>query len=111
MVCRSPRDKAMSHTLHEAALRTHEFLGLRKNDVAFDKYGAIVYVRPSSDVSGVRTLAPEASLESGRKAGEYYLFDLKGPEDVPGLISDLAGRGAKIREVREMQNPLEELFR
>ena len=60
---------------------------------------------------GVRTLGPEAALESGTKEGDYYLFVLKGPEEVPGLIGDLTGKGVKIREIREMQNPLEELFR
>ncbi|HVB95496.1 MAG TPA: hypothetical protein VND41_02705 [Nitrososphaerales archaeon] len=42
---------------------------------------------------------------------DYHLFDLKGPEDVPRSISDLTEECVKIREVREMQNPLEGLFK
>ena len=59
---------------------------------------------------GVRTLAPEPSLASEREEGDLYLFELKGPEDVPGLIERLMADGVKIREIREMENPLEELF-
>ncbi len=44
-VCRSVRDRAMCETLYEGAFRPHEFLGLRKSDVAFDEFGAIVYIR------------------------------------------------------------------
>ncbi len=43
--CRSVRDRAMCETLYEGAFRPHEFLGLRKSDVAFDELGAVVYIR------------------------------------------------------------------
>ena len=43
--CENIRDKALIETLYETACRPHEFLGLRKSDVSFDEYGAIVYVR------------------------------------------------------------------
>jgi hypothetical protein len=74
-------------------------------------FGRIDEIRTQVYTVGVRTLTPDQSLESGRKEGDYYLFDLKGPEEVPDLISGLSARGAKIREVKEMQNPLEELFK
>ena len=35
----------LSKTAYESACRPHEFLGLRKSDIAFDDYGAILYVR------------------------------------------------------------------
>jgi hypothetical protein len=60
---------------------------------------------------GVRTLSPDPALETQKKDGDYYVFDLKGPEEVPALIGRLASSGVLIREVREMQNPLEELFK
>jgi integrase/recombinase XerD len=43
--CTNLRDKALSKTAYESACRPHEFLGLRKSDIAFDDYGAILYVR------------------------------------------------------------------
>ncbi len=53
--CTSPRDKALSSTAYEAALRPHELLRLRKNDVMFDEYGAVVYVRPATTESNAKT--------------------------------------------------------
>lgn len=44
-VCENLRDKALVETLYESACRPQEFLGLRKCDVSFDEFGAIVYVR------------------------------------------------------------------
>lgn len=53
--CTSLRDKALSSTAYEAALRPHELLRLRKNDVMFDEYGAVVYVRPATTESNAKT--------------------------------------------------------
>jgi len=38
------------------------------------------------------------------------LRELSGPEEVPALIFGLESHGVKIRELREMGNPLEDLF-
>ncbi len=53
----------------------------------------------------------EGVLNSYKREGPYYLMELNGPEDVPKVVSELVAKGVKIREVKEMQNPLEELFR
>jgi integrase/recombinase XerD len=53
--CHSLRDKALSATAYEAALRPHELIRLKKNDVMFDDYGAIVYVRPPATDSNAKT--------------------------------------------------------
>lgn len=42
--CKSLRDKAAIETLYETACRPHEFLGLKKSNVTFDDYGALVHV-------------------------------------------------------------------
>ena len=98
-----------SHNLFEAREIGTRVIAVKGGKLAL--FGRIDEIRTETYTVGVRTLAPDPSLESGRKEGDYYLFDLKGPEDVPGLIGDLSGKGVKIREVREMQNPLEELFK
>jgi hypothetical protein len=38
------------------------------------------------------------------------LRELSGPEEVPALLRNLDSRGVKIKEVREMANPFEDLF-
>ena len=112
LVLQLSKDKVVlysSHNLFEAREIGNRVIALRGGKLAL--FGRIEDIRTQTYTVGVRTLAPEPSLESGRKEGEYYLFDLKGPEEVPGLIGDLTGKDVKIREVREMQNPLEELFK
>jgi len=52
--CRSLRDEALVETLYESACRPHEFLGLKKSDVVFDDYGAVVHVRKGK--TGPRTV-------------------------------------------------------
>jgi ABC-2 type transport system ATP-binding protein len=112
LVLQLSKDKVVlysSHNLFEAREIGSRVIAVKGGKLAL--FGRIDEIRTQTYTVGVRTLAPEASLETGTKEGDYYLFVLKGPEDVPALISDLAGRGVKIREVREMQNPLEELFK
>ena len=112
LVLQLAKDKVVlysSHNLFEAREIGNRVIAVKGGKLAL--FGKIDEIKTQTYVIGVRTVAPEASLESGKKEGEYYLFDLKGPEEVPALISGLAGKGVNIREVREMQNPLEELFR
>ena len=112
LVLQLAKDKVVlysSHNLFEAREIGSRVIAVKNGKLAL--FGRIDEIKTQTYTVGVRTLVPELSMESGRREGDYYLFDLKGPEEVPGLIADLAGRGAKIREVREMQNPLEELFR
>src|SRR5271170_7055560 len=112
LVLQLAKDKVVlysSHNLFEAREIGSRVIAVKGGKLAL--FGKIDEIRTQTYTVGVRTLGPEASLDTGKKEGEYYLFDLKGPEEVPGLIADLTGKGVKIREVREMQNPLEELFR
>jgi ABC-2 type transport system ATP-binding protein len=112
LVLQMSKDKVVlysSHNLFEAREIGNRVIVIKDGKLAL--FGKIEDIKTQTYIVGVRTLSPEASLESGKKEGEYYLFDLKGPEEVPGLISGLTEKGVKIREVREMENPLEELFR
>jgi ABC-2 type transport system ATP-binding protein len=112
LVLQLSKDKVVlysSHNLFEAREIGNRVIAIRGGKLAL--FGRIDEIKTQTYIIGVRTLAPDASLESGKKEGDYYLFELKGPDQVPGLISSLAARGVMIREVREMANPLEELFR
>lgn len=112
LVLQLSKDKVVlysSHNLFEAREIGTRVIAVKGGKLAL--FGKIDEIRTQTYTVGVRPLSPDASLELGKKEGDYYLFELKGPEEVPGLISSLAGRGVKMREVREMQNPLEELFK
>jgi ABC-2 type transport system ATP-binding protein len=97
-----------SHNLYEAREIGRHVLVLRDGRLAlFDR---IENLRSSRFVIGVRQLEPEIPLPGFVRQGNYYVRELSGPEEVPGLLRDLEARGAKLRELREMENPLEDLF-
>jgi ABC-2 type transport system ATP-binding protein len=105
------RDKVVlysSHNLFEAREIGTRVIAIKQGKLAL--FGKISEIKTEKYVVGVRPLEGEVPGSNG-KEGDYFLFELQKPDEVPGLISELAGRGVKIREVREMQNPLEELFK
>jgi ABC-2 type transport system ATP-binding protein len=98
-----------SHNLFEAREIGTQVIAVKGGKLAL--FGRIDAIRTQTYTVGVRTLAPEPKLDSIKKDGDFYVYELKGPEEVPALIQSLVAQGVKIREVREMENPLEELFR
>ncbi|HET7404614.1 MAG TPA: heme ABC exporter ATP-binding protein CcmA [Candidatus Bathyarchaeia archaeon] len=97
-----------SHNLFEA----REIGGyvLVVKDGRLTMFDRIENLKGSRFVVGVRVLEPSPVLASWPREGEYFLHELSGPEEVPALLRDLDTHGVKIREIREMGNPLEELF-
>jgi ABC-2 type transport system ATP-binding protein len=111
LVLQLSKDKVVlysSHNLFEAREIGSRVIAVKGGKLAL--FGKINEIRTQTYTVGVRTLIPDPSLAAEKKEGDLYLFELKGPEDVPGLIGRLIADGVKIREVREMENPLEELF-
>lgn len=97
-----------SHNLFEAREIGRFVIALKGGSLAlFDR---MENVRASHYVVGIRTLEPTTVLDDWARSGDYYTREFSGPEQVPALIRDLETRGVKIREVREMENPLEDLF-
>lgn len=105
------RDKIVlysSHNLFEAREIGRYVLAIKDGQLAmFDR---IENLRASHFVVGIRVLEPSEALVDWKREGDYFLRELSGPEEVPVLLRDLDSRGVKIREVREMGNPLEDLF-
>jgi ABC-2 type transport system ATP-binding protein len=98
-----------SHNLYEAREIGNEVLVINNGKLAM--FGKIDDIKTQKFIVGIRVFGGERILDQYRKEGEYYMVELGGPDHVPGLVSDLVAKGVKIREVREMQNPLEELFK
>jgi ABC-2 type transport system ATP-binding protein len=97
-----------SHNLFEAREIGRYVLVIRSGRLAlFDR---IENLHGARYVVGIRTLDPTPSLPGYGRQGEYFVRELSGPEAVPDLLRDLESRGVRIREVREMENPLEDLF-
>lgn len=97
-----------SHNLFEAREIGQYVLAIKDGHLAlFDR---IENLRSARFVIGVRVLSPTDALAEFTARGDYFLRELSGPEEVPKLIHDLESRGVQIREIREMENPLEDLF-
>ncbi len=97
-----------SHNLFEAREIGRYVLALRAGRLAlFDR---IENLRGSRYVVGIRLLEPSDAVAGLPQEGDYFLRELPGPEEVPALLRDLESRGARVRELREMHNPLEDLF-
>ena len=106
------RDKVVmysSHNLFEAREIGTRVVAIKGGRLAL--FGRITEIKTERYVVGVRTLGTAEVPGSSGTEGDYHLFELEGPEAVPDLMAELSGKGVKIREVKEMQNPLEELFR
>ena len=110
LVLNLSRDRVVlysSHNLFEAREIGTHVIAIKGGKLAL--FGRIDEIRTRTYVVGVRTVG-EGPAPGARKEGDYYLFDLDGPEQVPGLLNDLVSRGVRVRELKEMRNPLEELF-
>ena len=97
-----------SHNLFEAHEIGQYVIALKAG--ALTLFDRMQNVRAAHFVIGVRTLEPAPVLADWERSGEYYIRELSGPELVPSLIRDLEAQGVRLREVREMENPLEDLF-
>ncbi|HUZ80073.1 MAG TPA: heme ABC exporter ATP-binding protein CcmA [Thermoplasmata archaeon] len=97
-----------SHNLFEAKEIGKYVLALRAGRIGY--FGPLSELRPAKYIIGVRAEGTEGVLASSSKKGDYYLQELAGPEEVPKLIAELMAKGVQIREVKEMENPLEDLF-
>jgi len=97
-----------SHNLFEAREIGEYVLALK--DGRLTLFDRMENLRGTHFIIGVRTLEPSAALAQWERRGDYYLKEISGPDQVPGLIQELERQGVRIREVREMENPLEELF-
>lgn len=97
-----------SHNLFEAKEIGKYVLALKAGKVGY--FGRLSDLRSAKYVIGIRATGAEGVLSSSTKQGDYYVQELAGPEEVPKLVTELAQKGVQIREVKEMGNPLEDLF-
>jgi ABC-2 type transport system ATP-binding protein len=97
-----------SHNLFEAKEIGKYVLAIRQGKVGY--FGLLSDLRPTKYVIGIRAEGAEGILPASSKRGDYYTQELSGPEEVPKLIAELVAKGIQIREVKEMENPLEDLF-
>jgi len=98
-----------SHNLYEAREIGRYVLVIKSGQIS--RFDRIENVRGSRFILGIRVLQPSPALAAYDHEGDYYLRELSGPEEVPSVLRDLMAQGVQIREAREMENPLEDLFK
>ncbi len=111
LILRLSREKIVlysSHNLFEAREIGRYVLVIKSGEIS--RFDRIETVRGSRYVLGIRVLQPSPALAAYDQEGEYYLRELSGPEEVPTVLRELMAQGVQIREAREMENPLEDLF-
>jgi ABC-2 type transport system ATP-binding protein len=97
-----------SHNLFEAKEIGKYVLAIKGGKLGY--FGLLSDLRPSRYIIGIRAEGAEGVLPAASKRGDYYVQELSGPEEVPKLVQELVAKGLQIREVKEMENPLEDLF-
>ena len=50
-------------------------------------------------------MLPKSNLENG-----YFVVTVQSPEEVAEIVNKIVAEGAKITELRELDNPLQEFF-
>jgi ABC-2 type transport system ATP-binding protein len=111
LILKLSRDKIVlysSHNLFEAREIGRYVLVIKSGQLS--RFDRIENVRGSRFVLGIRVLQSSPALGAYDHEGEYYLRELSGPEEVPAVLRELIAQGVQIREAREMENPLEDLF-
>lgn len=98
-----------SHNLYEAKEIGSYVIAIKGGRLSL--FSKISELKPQSYLIGIRTIGNVVPKGFSRKEGDYYIYELNYPEEVQELINKLMLDGIKIREAREMSNPLEDLFK
>lgn len=98
-----------SHNLYEAREIGTYLIVIKNGELTyFDKIENVktkqyrVGIKALNDIS---RMLPKSRLEKG-----YYVVTVQNPEEVAEIVDQIVKEGAKIVEIRELDNPLQEFF-
>lgn len=98
-----------SHNLYEAKEIGDYIILVRDGKVGF--FGKKEELRTGRYSVGIKASAELSKiLPGGRQEKEYYVVDVGGQQDVGALVKKVVDSGIVVYEVKEMGNPLEDLF-
>ncbi len=98
-----------SHNLYEAQEIGDFIILIKDGKIGF--YGKKGELRTGSYKVGFRASADLAGLfPEGKREKEYFVLGVEGPAEVAKLVKKVVDSGIAIYEVKELGNPLEELF-
>jgi ABC-2 type transport system ATP-binding protein len=106
------RDKLVlysSHNLYEAQEIADVIILIKDGKIAF--YGHKDELRSGGYRVGIKASADLGRLfPGGRRDKEYFVVEVTGPENVGEVVKKIVEAGIAVYEVKELGNPLEDLF-
>jgi ABC-2 type transport system ATP-binding protein len=98
-----------SHNLYEAQEIGDFIVLIRGGSIGF--YGRKDELRTGGYRIGIRASSDLARLfPQGKQEREYFALDVSGPQEVGSVVKKIVEAGIVVYEVKEIGNPLEELF-
>jgi ABC-2 type transport system ATP-binding protein len=98
-----------SHNLYEAREIGTYLIVIKNGELTF--FDKIENVKTKQYRVGIKTLNDISKmLPQGRLENGYYVVTVQTPEEVAELVDAIVKEGAKIIELRELDNPLQEFF-
>jgi ABC-2 type transport system ATP-binding protein len=106
------RDKYVlysSHNLYEAQEIADYIILIKDGTIGF--FGRLEELRAGGYRVGIRASADLTPLfPNGRREKDYFVISVKGPAEVGALVEEMVRAGISVYEVKEIGNPLEDLF-
>jgi ABC-2 type transport system ATP-binding protein len=98
-----------SHNLYEAQEIGDYIILIKEGKVGF--FGTKDELKAGGYRIGIKASASLAELfPNGRMEKEYFVISVAGPRDVGDVVRKMVAAGISVYEVKEIGNPLEELF-
>lgn len=98
-----------SHNLYEAREIGSKVIAL--DDGRLVMFSDIDRIGSDRYVAGIKADGLEKVYQKARKEGGYHILELENADQVQEVIDRLNMAGIRIREIKEMENPLEGLFK
>src|SRR5208283_384299 len=97
-----------SHNLYEAT-DIGTYLVLIKNGLVtlFDK---ISNIKPKQYRVGIKATKDISKIVDAKREGEYFVLNVSSPEEAGRALKKLVESGVLVTEMRQLDNPLQELF-
>jgi ABC-2 type transport system ATP-binding protein len=97
-----------SHNLYEATdIGTYLILIKNGSVTLFDK---ISNIKPKQYRVGIKTSTDISKIIDAQREGDYFVFNASSPEEAGFALKRLIENGVLVTEMRQLDNPLQELF-
>jgi ABC-2 type transport system ATP-binding protein len=97
-----------SHNLYEATdIGTYLILIKNGSVTLFDK---ISNIKPKQYRVGIKASTDISKVIDAQRVGEYYVLNVSSPEEAGFALKKLVESGVLVTEMRQLDNPLQELF-